>query len=389
MEKSNTNINIPSHLGGKNVTEFLEEQTTTIQVPGKLMIAGEYAILEPETSGIVLAVNRYINVKVTPSKEYAILSSLQDTVLKWEYDKKHGVNFKNSETTSPFIPLAVDIAFQYLKIMDIPFTTFYMEITSQLDDEETGKKYGLGSSAAIVVGVITAILDYFKALEKTSLETRFCLCAIAHLKAQGSGSCADIAACVYGGWVWFRSFSVAWLLDKIHKGEGIEEIIKSSWQGLKIIPLTPPADLYFYAGWTKEVAKTPNMINRVLEFKQQNPESYKSFLSMSNDATAKMIQGFLGQNTNEIINGIGKNREALLYLGQESGVEIETKELRTLCKIGDIYGKSKPSGAGGGDCGIVLTNQEVKAILWTEWEKEGIQPLNLASENMHKNRVVQ
>ena len=366
----------------------MEEQNTIINVPGKLMIAGEYAVLEPEISGIVLAINRYINVKVTPSKEYGIVSSLQDTVLKWEYDKENGVNFRNSETASPFVFSAVDIAFQYLKIIGISFTTFHIEIQSQLDDEKTGKKYGLGSSAAIVVGIITAILDYFKILEKTSLETRFYLCATAHLKAQGSGSCADIAVCVYGGWVLFRSFSVTWLLEKIHKGEGIEEIIKSSWQGLKIIPLTPPVDLYFYVGWTKEVAKTPNMVNRVLDFKQQNPESYKTFLSMSNDATAMIIQGFLDQNTKKIIDGIGKNREALLYLGQESGVEIETEELRTLCKAGDVYGKSKPSGAGGGDCGIVLTNREVKDILWTAWEKEGVKPLDLSSGNMYKSRIV-
>lgn len=381
MKERNTTINVSSHLGGKNVTEFLNEQTTIINVPGKLMIAGEYAVLEPETSGVILAVNRYITVKVTPSKEYCISSSLQKTELSWDYDKEKGVKFKNSDTAlllvSPFISSALDIVFQYLELIEISQETFHIEITSQLDDKKTGKKYGLGSSAAIVVGIITAVLDYFKVLEKTSLETRFYLCATAHLKAQGSGSCADIAACVYGGWVWFRSFSVTWLLDRINKEVKLEEILKTPWPGLMITRLTPPDDLYFYSGWTKKAAKTPDMVNQVFEFKRKNPKSYKQFNDMSNKATKRLIEGFLDQNTENIIDAIGSNRKALLYLEQESGIAIETKELRTLCNIGELYGNGKPSGAGGGDCGIVLTNRDVKDILWKAWEKEGIQPLSL------------
>lgn len=361
----------------------MEKQGTMIHVPGKLMIAGEYGILEPEMNGIILAVNRYITVKVTPSKEYGLSSSMQRTVFHWDYSKDKRINLKNTDNISPFLFFSLDVAFEYLECLEIPLETFYIEIKSQLDDKKTGKKYGLGSSAALIVGIIIAILDYFEILEHTSLETRFCLCATAHLKAQGSGSCGDIAACVYGGWVWFQSFSVRWLLEKIEKGEGLGEILKTSWPGLRIISLTSPPDLYFYSGWTKKVARTPNMISKIIEYKQQNPNSHKRFLDLSNEATGSLIQGFLNQDTNRIIEGIGKSREALLYLGQESGVEIETKELRALCNIGELYGKGKPSGAGGGDCGIVLTKQDVKDILWKTWVDKGIQPLDLASGRIY------
>src|SRR5699024_12131831 len=40
-------------------------------------------------------------------------------------------------------------------------TPFSITVRSELDDEETGAKYGLGSSAAVVTSVITAVLEKF------------------------------------------------------------------------------------------------------------------------------------------------------------------------------------------------------------------------------------
>ena len=362
----------------------MERKNTIINVPGKLMIAGEYAILEPEADAIVLAVNRYMTVQITPSKQYGISSSMKHEEDHWEYDRENGIQFKQSEEISHFVRSSLEIAFEYLEFMEIPLETFHIEVTSQLDDKETGKKYGLGSSAALAVGIITAILDYFQILEETSLETRFILCAAAHLKAQGSGSCADIAACIYSGWVWFKSFDTAWLLEKVTKKSGIKEILAGLLSKINITSLTPPDDLYIYFGWTMESAKTPNMVGQVFKYKQQNSKEYERFLTLSKHATMMMIQGFLEHNTNKIIEAVGMNRDALLYLEQMSGMVIETKELSSLCNIGELYGKGKPSGAGGGDCGIVLTNHKVRDNLWKSWKDEGIQPLDLISGRMYK-----
>lgn len=362
----------------------MERKNTIINVPGKLMIAGEYAILGPEADAIVLAVNRYMRVKIIPSKEYSIFSLMKHEENHWIYDKKNRIQFKQTEEISPFVISSLEIAFEYLEFKEIPLDPFHIEVTSQLDDKETGKKYGLGSSAALAVGIITAILDYFQILEETSLEARFILCAAAHLKAQGSGSCADIAACVYSGWVWFKSFDTAWLLENVNKKSGIKEILAGLLGKINITSLTSPDDLYIYFGWTMESAKTPNMVGQVFKYKEQNPKKYERFLALSKNATTMMIQGFLEQNTDKIIEAVGMNREALLYLDKMSGMVIETKELSRLCNIGELYGKGKPSGAGGGDCGIVMTNQNVIDKLWKAWEKEGIQPLDLTSGRMYK-----
>ncbi|MDN6747937.1 MAG: phosphomevalonate kinase, partial [Brevibacterium sp.] len=63
-----------------------------------------------------------------------------------------------------------------------------------------------------------------------------------------------------------------------------------------------------------------------------------------------------------------------------SGSQIETEQLRSLCDIAETYGAAaKPSGAGGGDCGIALSEADLPTIdILREWERHGIQRLSLS-----------
>ena len=56
---------------------------------------------------------------------------------------------------------------------------------------------------------------------------------------------------------------------------------------------------------------------------------------------------------------ITENRKLLVGLSSLTGVTIETPALKKLCDLAETYrGAAKSSGAGGGDCGIVIVDQK-------------------------------
>jgi phosphomevalonate kinase len=320
----------------------------SIKVPGKLMIAGEYAVLEPGNKAIVVAVDRYIRAHIKVSQENILsLPQLGLEDIKWSV-KNGKVEFSVADPRLSFIQNSITVVSQFLKEKSIGVKRFHLKIESQLNEPVTGKKYGLGSSAAIVVAVVSAILSIHSFHnEKYELDEIFKLSVIAHFKSQGSGSGADIAAALYGGWLQYSAFSGQWLLSQLKEG-------------------------------TKEAASTKFMIKRISDFRKEDPASYNEFLRESAIFVDALIESFKAGNIDEAIKNLKLNRKALLKLGEKAGLEIETEELKKLASIAEAFGSGKQSGAGGGDCGIAfIKNPEQIEDLYRAWELEGIIPLNL------------
>ena len=59
--------------------------TITSKAPGKLFIAGEYAVVEPGHGAIVAAVSRYLTVTIDEATSVGTLTSTQnpDVVVEW------------------------------------------------------------------------------------------------------------------------------------------------------------------------------------------------------------------------------------------------------------------------------------------------------------------
>ncbi|MDF2790041.1 MAG: phosphomevalonate kinase, partial [Neobacillus sp.] len=173
-----------------------------VTVPGKLVIAGEYAVLEPNQQAIVMAINRYITATIEPSGQNMLsLPQLGLDHITWE-ESGNKVQFSVTDPRLQFVQNSIAIVNQFLLENSITLQSFHLTIKSGLDDPETGRKYGLGSSAAVVVAAISAILS-LHSVEKfpPTLDQVFKLAAIAHLKTQKNGSGADIAASTFGGWL--------------------------------------------------------------------------------------------------------------------------------------------------------------------------------------------
>ncbi|WP_404457130.1 phosphomevalonate kinase [Oceanobacillus kapialis] len=348
----------------------------TIKVPGKLMIAGEFAVLEPHHQLVVMAVDRYVYTTIEESNQnYVSLHDFQLIDLNWDYENgKLTIHTDHPKTV--FVQEAMRIAMVYLHEKNIQPGPFAISVKSELDDA-SGKKYGLGSSAAVVTSIISAILTkYFPTYTK---ELLFKLAALAHVNVQGNGSGADIAASAYGGFLQYASFQAGWLKAASKEAKSLSGLVEGEWEYLSLQPLRIPNNVYVCVGWTGKPASTAKLVDELMKLKDTDPAAYQTFLDASEKAVYTFLKGVNESNTDLLFEGVKRNRAALARVGNQANVAIETPLLRTLCDLAEEYGGAgKSSGAGGGDCGIAfMPSKEQADELMEAWEKAGITPLTI------------
>jgi phosphomevalonate kinase len=351
----------------------------TEKAPGKLYVAGEYAVVEPGNSAVIVAINQFVTASIEASNLTVgniISKQYQNNVLSW---RRRGSELVVDNRDNPYhyILSAISITEELALLMKRQLQTFNLYINSDLDSSD-GKKYGLGSSAAVTVATIKAVAKFYDI--PLTKELLFKLASIAHLEVQGNGSLGDIAASVYGGWIAYRSFNRDWL-NSMRRTKDLETTLRTPWPQLSIELLTPPDDLKLLIGWTGSPASTSDLVDQVATTSYQETDSYHEFLTKSSSCLSKMINGFHDGDINVIKHAITTNRRLLQELSLFSGVSIETPALTNFCNIAEkFHGAAKSSGAGGGDCGIVImqndTSSDSEAMI-AEWQKNDIQPLNL------------
>ncbi|WOV89017.1 phosphomevalonate kinase [Sporosarcina oncorhynchi] len=350
-----------------------------IRVPGKLFIAGEYAVLEPEGQCIVAAVDRYVYAKAQVSgRNHVDLPQLGHSAITWE-ELDGRLLFSENAPKLTFIQNAITICHQYISGAGLKSVPFTLSIHSELDDV-SGKKYGLGSSAAVVVAVITSVLRCHENVGiKPTKELIYKLASIAHFVTQGNGSCADIAASTFGGWVHYRTFDAEWLLGHLQNEADIYSLVQEDWPGLQLNAVTAPKNLLLCVGWTGSEMSTSKMIVKIQQLQNNKPHLFDAFIQESSVAVSSMVQDFADGNVRAAMQSLTRNRLALMQLGNEANAEIETPKLKELIRIADRYGAGKTSGAGGGDCGIAfMDSMENAAAVKTEWKLAQIEPLDLS-----------
>ncbi|ASN03634.1 phosphomevalonate kinase [Virgibacillus necropolis] len=359
----------------------MTNEKLTIKVPGKLMIAGEFALLEANQRSIVMAVDRFVYATIKDCIENRVsLPKLNLENLKWEI-KNNNIHIVTSDRRVNFVENAMNVAYRYVTEQGKSFANFDLAITSELDDD-SGIKYGLGSSAAVVTAVIRAVLE--KQSMSCSPKLLFKLAAIAHVETQGSGSGADVAASSFGGLVTYTSFQAEWLKDAFGKASSITELVERDWPYFSVKPIELPADIHMLIGWTGSPASTKQFLKKIALVKVRDAGIYNQFIDESALAVSSIIRGVESGDNKQILNGIASNRKTLANLGKHAEADIETALLKILSDIAEKHGGAgKPSGAGGGDCGIVfLPSKEKAERVIQEWEEAGIKQLSL-SLNLH------
>ncbi len=351
--------------------------------PGKLMIAGEWSVLEGNTC-VVAAVNRRVFVEISKSDEISVSvkdfgikdvkAEFEDDELEWE-----NANAQEQEKLA-FAKAAIEASLQYIgKYKPFKINSWNEDTQIKLGKEK--KKIGFGSSAASVVATVGAILAFHGIDIKKNKEIIYKLSTIAHYFAQGKvGSAFDVAASTYGNVIAYNRFDAAWLLRQFESKKSVNEIVCQQWPGFRVEALNIFKSMILLVGWTKESASTSAMIKQMDGFKQTKPERYSMIYDSIGKLAIELVDAWKKEDGKRMIELVKSNEELLARLGAESGVNIETPELKKLSEVADSLGAAgKLSGAGGGDCGIAICfGKRTAGKIKSEWKKSGLYPLDVS-----------
>ena len=353
------------------------------RAPGKLYIAGEYAVVEPGHRAVLVAVNRFITLRVTPCSPaggYAgtIRSRLYDTGSRpWRHRPQDGLA-EAVGGDDDYVISAIRVVEALVAEGGGRLGSFNLGISSELDEAD-GRKLGLGSSAAVTVATVRAVAGFYGLSLDDSRVYKLAMLASDAVQPIGSGG--DIAASAVTGWVDYASPDRVWLRRARQRAQargGTGDLLESDWPGLCLRRLPVPS-VRLQVGWTGAPASTPALVADV-QTRSHGADDYTVFLRDSQDCLARLITAIEDDDAARIMRQIARNRALLAGLSRIGGRTIETTKLSRLVEIALDHGATaKSSGAGGGDCGIALCPPATDLVaLRAAWETAGIRPLDLS-----------
>ncbi|MGV9821685.1 phosphomevalonate kinase [Nocardia xishanensis] len=357
----------------------------TCRAPGKLFIAGEYAVVEPGRHAVLTAVDRYA---------IATVDEAGGEVTTLRSDLDGGVTLSCGRIGGRLVPSTADgvvppnftyvfaaaaIVERLLAERGIAARSYRLSISTDLADED-GRKLGLGSSAAVTVATVAA-LGRFHRLDLSPMD-RYRLAMLATVSINPRASGGDVAASTWGGWIAYGSPDRQRVAELAGEG-GVDAALRAPWPGLSVRPLPTPTGLAMQVGWTAKPASTPKMVARL-------GGADADFVSRSDHCVLRLTAALEADDSLGIRAEINCARELLVNLDSKAQLGIMTPSLRALCEAGEAVGAAaKPSGAGGGDCGIALIERTRRAAiteLTGRWIAAGIRPLSLRTHPFEGDR---
>lgn len=209
-----------------------------------------------------------------------------------------------------------------------------------------GVKLGLGSSAASTVAALATKLEG-DALFEAAFR--------AHRRLQrGRGSCADVAASVYGGTLAYQ------LTEPQAPFQSIGPPMDDARAGLsaRLRPFSWPDGARVEAIWTGRPASSSELIGRVEVAWADRPELVRGAL-LEIDRVARAAAS-LSHDADALVSIVQEGEEAMRRLGAATGAPIVTPLHETLSAHATIHGaRAKPSGAGGGDFSLLVGSRDL------------------------------
>ena len=265
-----------------------------LTVPGNLLLLGEYAVLEPGGLGIAVAIERRVALTVEAARELTVIDA-NGRVATWK-----GADLGPPSLVGATIEAVERELASWGRGGGTPSLCLRVDSSALFGTD--GKKVGLGSSAAVAVGIAFALLCD-AGLEGAGLEASTLRAALdGHRSYQGGrGSGYDVAASLYGGIGLF-----------VGGGKPSFERLDLSWM--------PPFSLVRGPA----SVDTASAIRSYEEWKRQSPAAPKRFLAASNEA----VRGFAtagnwGEASARLLEGAGLS----VRLGESIGVPARLESL--------------------------------------------------------------
>ncbi|MEV7347039.1 phosphomevalonate kinase [Streptomyces sp. NPDC093544] len=351
-------------------------RSVVARAPGKLFVAGEYAVVEPGNPAVLVAVDRYLTVTVSAGEVAGVLIS-SDLAARAVHRQWQDGRLTGGGTGAAHVVAAVETVGALLAERGLPVPPLNVSVTSML--HENGRKYGLGSSGAVTVATVAAVASYCGL--RLSREARFRLALLASARLDAKGSGGDLAAGTWGGWIAYQAPDRAFVLN-LARRHGIQEALRTPWPGFAVRRLPPPNGLCLEVGWTGNPASTASLVAGLHRRTWRGSPSHQKFVETTTDIVRAAVTALEAGDGQGLLHQIRRARQELARLDDEVGLGIFTPELTALCDVAEAAGgAAKPSGAGGGDCGIALLDAGARhdiAHVRRRWAAAGVLPLPVA-----------
>ncbi len=360
-------------------------QQAQARIPGKLYLAGEYAILTPNQPALIMAVDRFITVNVdqSPTEHHGRIISNEK---KWIYQRHSDSQLYledlpiSDQVFWKYTHAAIQLIEQLISEFNLPLMDYHMTIESEMIDLN-GEKIGFGSSGAVTLAIISSLLKLY-GLNPCSGTILYKLGAIAQTLLKAEGSFGDLAASSYGGIVLYQSLDRDWLENQLDAKISLCSLLKMDWPGLQIAPVQGPLPVNIYFGWTGKPASTEKLVLSLKEQVIHNPVPYQAFVTQASETVIALFHSLEAKDSEKIIHFINIYHHLLSQLGSDYDLNILTTPLRHLVETAQLLKMgAKSSGAGGGDCGLAVepkqNNVSNHKKLFSLWQQGGVTPLSL------------
>ncbi|MFD4640237.1 phosphomevalonate kinase [Lentzea sp. NPDC058436] len=357
-------------------------RTTVRAAPGKLFVAGEYAVLEPGSPAVLASVEREVVVSVSPADDdLVIVSDLSDRVTRLS---RAAGGFSTEAGPAPVVA-AVNAVDALLTEWGLALPRVELSIRSGLHSD--GTKFGLGSSGAVAVATIDALLAHCAVSLGTEERFRLALLAAAGIDPRASGG--DLAASTWGGWILYRAPDRAAVLD-LARRRGVRHALEAPWPGFEVRRLPPPRELVVSVGWTGRPASTSDRVASGSVRTWRGGDAHREFVRCSDACVTALADALERGDDALVLKEIRFARRLLAHVDERHGLGIFTGGLTALCDAAEeAGGAGKPSGAGGGDCGIALLEPGENALgrMRAHWLAAGVVPLPIHTALPERTRA--
>jgi len=318
------------------------------RAPGKLVLTGEYAALCGGPA-LVAAIDRHVELRLRwgPGPGPVVVESRAENG-RWVIADPEREEPTGGDRGA--VLAALRVASAWAPALAGRSANVIVDSRPFLLD---GKKLGIGRSAATVTAAAAAFLA--SAGHRDPAETLEAAVAAHALFQEGHGSGADVAATAHGGVIEFRR----------------------SAGRIQTTPRALPDGLELLVGWTGEPMPTDPLIKRFASAAStREPAALAALCEVAERAAAAAVAG----DRSRFLAAVRSTAELLDRLGHEVGIPIVTSALARLIAAAERCGAAaKPSGAGGGDCGIAFATSPAQAeAIRAAWQAAGIVPLRIA-----------
>lgn len=316
---------------------------------------GEYAVLEGAPSAVA-AIDRFSGARLSPAGSDNFVLDAPDIGVK---DLAFSVNdngapefmadlSKQDRRRLNFFTKTFEFGHKIIQEEGLKLDGAHIRLdTSAFFWKETGIKLGFGSSAALTVALLGAMTAAAgKPVESDDDRVYLFQNALnAHHAAQGKeGSGVDVAASCFGGVIQYQI-----IMDSLTRPRLIEEI-------------QLPQDLQMRFVWTGTAASTRELVGKVRRFQESEGSAYRQLMDQMTALSDLGCQALAADNSSEFLDIANRYHLLMDTLGKRSNAPIISDEHRTLATLSKTAGAAyKPSGAGGGDFGIIFSNK-AKAV---------------------------